>query len=115
MISPMLLSSVFKLVESYDFSLQIPSDRVELRIEVFQQSGVSRTFKVRLFRYESFRIQSTFPQAAGAPVHPPSDELILKEFESFCPSYAVAKAAENSDYVLEATIDELLAWAATVE
>jgi hypothetical protein len=104
-------TTLYRVVQSWDVLLDVPSDEIDLRIEVSEQVGKSGTFKVRIFRYESYRIQSTFPQNEGEPVHPPSDEVILKEFESFVPRYATSASGESAEGVLEETLAELKSWA----
>lgn len=100
--------TLFQLVRTADVSIKIASEIVEVRIETFCRRP--DVFKVRIFRYESFRIQSSFPQAEGQPVHAPSDEVILKELESFFPKFGKPQAAESVERVEEATMEELRLW-----
>jgi len=69
------------LVETIQFSVAVPDDELELRVELFEALAQPRHYGARLWRIERFRIQSTFPQVDHHPAHRPSDESILKEFE----------------------------------
>jgi hypothetical protein len=101
---------LYRLVQTWELLLDTGSEEIELRIEISEQVDKSGTFKARIFRYESYRLQSTFPQNEGAPLHAPSDEVILKEFESFVPRYANAGPGRDPEHVLEETVAELKAW-----
>ncbi len=72
---------VSDLIGTFDLPLRIPDDEVHLRIEIFRCVEPRGHYYFRVWRYEHYRIQATFPQEASEPSHPPSDELILKEFE----------------------------------
>jgi hypothetical protein len=54
-----------------------------LRLEILEKVTQPGLFRARVWRIESYRLQSTFPQENGEPSHAPSDELILKDFEGF--------------------------------
>jgi hypothetical protein len=51
---------------------------IHFRVEIMKRTG-ARRLEARLWRYEFFRLQSTFPQAKGKPIDEPSDELVLVE------------------------------------
>jgi len=74
---------VRKLVDCCELELALPQETLLLRVEVFERIDGTGTFTARIWRLESYRLQSTFPQADGQPSHEPSDEVILKEFEGF--------------------------------
>jgi hypothetical protein len=78
-----LLKLALRLVETIQFSVPLPDEDLELRVELFEALAKPRHYGARLWRIERFRIQSTFPQVEGQPAHRPSDEVILKEFEGF--------------------------------
>jgi hypothetical protein len=72
------------LVDTVELSVPLEDEELILRIELFESVARARHYSARVWRLEFYRIQSTFPQAnGGRPVHEPSDELILKEFEGF--------------------------------
>jgi hypothetical protein len=78
-----LLNLALRLVETLQFSVPLPQEDLELRLELFESLAKPRHYGARLWRLERFRIQSTFPQVDGRPAHDPSDEVVLKEFEGF--------------------------------
>jgi hypothetical protein len=108
------LKSARVLVDTLELNVVLNDDDLALRIEIFEMITNPRHYSVRVWRLEYYRIQATFPQSDGAPVHAPSDEVILKEFEGFeLPSepryYAdplAARAAFLSE--LEASINLLM-------
>jgi hypothetical protein len=76
------LASARVLVDTLELSAVLKDDdHLILRIEIFETISNPRHYSVRVWRLEHYRIQPTFPQLDGAPVHAPSDEFILKEFE----------------------------------
>lgn len=64
---------------------------IELRIEILRILATGR-FRARVFRFEFYRIQPTFPQAEGEPSVSASDEMILMEDEG------TVGDAVNADY-----------------
>jgi len=52
-------------------------ESLDYRIDVMETMGEAQRFRVRVYRYEFFRIQSTFPQKRGRPSDQPSDEQII--------------------------------------
>lgn len=64
------------LVDTLESSVALKDDDLTLRIEIFETISRPRHYSVRVWRLEYYRIQATFPQLAGAPMHAPSDEVI---------------------------------------
>ena len=95
----------YRLVRTVEVSSIVASSEVTFRVETFRNSARPQLFRVRLFRYESFRIQSSFPQSGGLPEHAPSDELLLKEFEGFFPTYCDAREGKSAAFVEEFTLE----------
>jgi hypothetical protein len=79
-----LREQVRVLMDTVELSVSLEDEELTLRIEVYESLVRPRCFTARVWRLELYRIQATFPQAAGGrPAHDPSDEMILKEFEGF--------------------------------
>jgi len=82
-------------------------DVATLRLEILEEATQPGAFRARFWRIESYRLQSTFPQENGEPSHPPSDELILKDFEGFESPLQDARpfvdANQAEEYVLRNT------------
>lgn len=55
---------------------------VHLRVE-FLKRARAKHLDAKLWRFEFYRIQATFPQTRGAPSHEPADELVLVEEHMF--------------------------------
>ncbi len=71
-----------EVVATFDFG-PIPLEDLSLtfRVDIYRTIGKRRQFFARVWRFEMFRIQPTFPQEEGKPSHHPSDEtIILEEF-----------------------------------
>ncbi|EKD81096.1 MAG: hypothetical protein ACD_39C01981G0003 [uncultured bacterium] len=80
-----ITSPTFVLIRTLEFDLDLSNqddaDMFSLRVELFQALSDSEVFRYKVWRTESFRIQSTFPQGrSGLPRHKASDENILIEF-----------------------------------
>lgn len=80
-----ITSPAFALIRTLEFDVDLSnqndSDKFSLRVELFQAVSDSEIFRYKVWRTESFRIQSTFPQGrSGLPRHKASDENILIEF-----------------------------------
>ncbi len=92
---------VWLVVRTLEVQINLEDDDIVLRVELLQRQG-ELVYRVRIWRIEFFRLQSTFPQENGEPRHAPSDEAILKEFEGMeCPyaeptSFAGIEAAEHA-------------------
>jgi hypothetical protein len=106
--------AVWRLALASEITLERDEDPIELRVEVFRFEADRRMFKARIWRLESYRLQSTFPQRRGKPSHPPSDELILKEFEGFESSYSEPHRAQSARSVESAILNELQTWASSL-
>jgi hypothetical protein len=80
-IHPAIRSAVFRLIETCELDISLSSeDTFSLKIELLQSLDDSRVYRYRAWRYEFFRLQSTFPQDANGQIHQPSDEIILVAF-----------------------------------
>src|SRR5690606_31237580 len=108
------LQQVFLLVRTLEFEVELPEDTVSLRLEIFRSRASKTLFKARIWRLEHFRIQPTFPQQQGRPLHQPSDELVLKEFESFETMFGEPRRARSVRAVERSVASEILAWARSV-
>lgn len=81
---------IFTLVNTVEFEIVWPHgpdgdlDEFITRIELFQAKTNPKTFRAHIWRTESYRIQSTFPQdpSTGQPKDKPSDEEILVEWSA---------------------------------
>jgi hypothetical protein len=100
---------LYRLVRTAELSIRWADQELELRMETFESTKPAR-YRVRLWRYETFRLQPTFPQSGASPSHAPSDEFILKEFESFYPSLREPGPADSADAAETAALTELRAW-----
>jgi hypothetical protein len=69
----------YRVVQVVDLEPIDLSDGMSLafRIEVLEALGDKGSFRARVSRHESFRIQSSFPQKRGKPSEQASDEEIL--------------------------------------
>lgn len=61
-------------------------DSVTVRVELLRRVGDAGLYRCRVWRLESYRIQPTFPQTAGAPAHLPSDEEVLVSWTHALPA-----------------------------
>ena len=66
----------YKLATISEFMLDMDDETMQLRVEVFQSASNAQAFKLRIYRLEYFRIQSTFPQNNGKPLHTRSDHKV---------------------------------------
>jgi hypothetical protein len=78
-----VLKSARVLVDTLELNVALESNDLTLRVEIYETISSPKHYSMRIWRLEHYRIQATFPQLDGAPVHAPSDEIILKEFEGF--------------------------------
>jgi hypothetical protein len=101
------------LVDTVELTFAVGDDEIQLRVEILECIEPKGCYTARLWRYEHYRIQPTFPQSGGEPTHEASDELILKEFEGFESPLREPKAfpalMAARDYVLQ----ELAVWLGT--
>jgi len=67
------LSEVVRTIEVSPIALT-GGESLHLRLEVLKQG---KRFVGRVYRWEFFRIQPTFPQHKGRPAHDESDEMLL--------------------------------------
>lgn len=77
-----------RIVAVYDLDpivLSPASDALHFRVEIIRRSRTGR-LEARIWRYEFFRLQPTFPQRKGKPIHEASDESILVEDQTFLKS-----------------------------
>ena len=78
-----ITSPIFELIETFEFDMTLADDCWPTRIELYRATESPNLYRCRVWQAESYRIQSTFPQAAGAPAHEPSDEVVLVEYSSY--------------------------------
>ncbi|HMI86916.1 MAG TPA: hypothetical protein VK550_22635 [Polyangiaceae bacterium] len=76
-----VLKNTRVLVDTLELNVTLEDDELTLRVEIFETISKPRHYSVRIWRLEHYRLQATFPQLDGSPVHAQSDEIILKEFE----------------------------------
>jgi len=79
--------------------------RLSFRIECFGPASASGAYRVLVWRLEYFRLQSTFPQKAGLPAHPPSDhEIMVRDDEMIAidDEIKASSAAEAVEHVVRA-------------
>jgi hypothetical protein len=111
---PVIKSAMFNLIRTFELDISLATeDSFTLRIDIFQSFDDNKIYRYRAWRYEFFRMQSTFPQdSQGHGIHQPSDEIILvafslpkfaalQEFSSDDSKQAVRKVIENLGSALE--------------
>lgn len=59
---------------------------VTVRVELLRCVGDAGLYRCRAWRLESYQIQPTFPQTAGAPAHLPSDEEVFVSWTHAVPA-----------------------------
>lgn len=114
LIHPVIKSSLFDLIRTFEIDIALEAeDSFTIRIDIFQSIDDNKIYRYRAWRYEFFRLQSTFPQdSQGHGIHQPSDEIILvafslpkfvalQEFSADDSKQAVHKVIENLGYALE--------------
>jgi hypothetical protein len=99
-----------RLEDTIDVTLELNAEEIELRVEIFSCAAPRGHYCARLWRYEYYRIQSTFPQADGLPRDPPSDELILKEFEGMDSPLRRPKAFRSVGAARDHVLAEIARW-----
>jgi hypothetical protein len=100
-------SSIYELIKTIEFDVEIGDDGFSLRLELFQSLEDSKTFRVHLWRTEFYRIQSTFPQESGTPKHEPSDELIWIDWSTQLQEDYNNFQAENAENAVQLVLDEI--------
>jgi hypothetical protein len=80
-------------------------DELRFRLEIFSLSG---RFQVVLRRWETLRVQPTFPQADGTPTLPFADHFILVEDESLDLSDIASDSVEGAVSSALARLDNAL-------
>ena len=108
-----ILSNARVLAKTVETLVQIAGDDLLLRVEVFQCLQPSGHYLARIWRLDHFRVQSTFPQSHGVPLHSPSDEVILKEFEGFESPLAEPTAFADAEGATQYVLERLTAWVAS--
>ena len=103
-----------RVVRTLEVPVQLADDDLAmLRLEILEKVAQPGSFRARVWRIESYRLQSTFPQENGEPSHSPSDELILKDFEGFESPLQSAQpfvdANQAEEYVLKSFVEWLTA------
>ena len=103
------------LAQTLEFAFDVGSDEFHLRIEIFECVDTSGCYVARVWRNEYFRIQPTFPQAQGEPMHLPSDEIILKEFEGLESPLAEPTPFPNLAAAREHVVRKVVSWRDALE
>lgn len=106
-------SPAFALVKTLVFDVEIDdADAFALRLELFQDETDAGRFRASLWREETFRIQSTFPQSAstGEPEDSPSDELILVDWSHQLSRNYSDFGADNADAAVKTVLDDFQRW-----
>lgn len=108
----MMPGSVFTLIKTVVFDVEIGDDSFALRVELFQDESDSGRFRVKMWRTEFFRIQSTFPQSAstGKPQDDPSDEFILVDWSHNLSRDYSDFRADNVDAALRVVLEDYQRW-----
>jgi hypothetical protein len=101
----------WRVVRTLEVHVTLEEDDVLLRVDLLQKLASPQLYRVRIWRIEFYRLQSTFPQVGGEPQHPPSDEAILKEFEGTACPYAEPTAFDGPDAAENAVMQYLHEWA----
>lgn len=103
--------SMRHLVQTLEVEVPVDDDELIVRIEIFEDLSAPGNYISRIWRLEHYRLQSTFPQNAGVPVHSPSDELILKRFEGFESSLVSPAQFTDANAAAQQVLKELSEWA----
>jgi hypothetical protein len=105
-------ASLFVLTKQAELDVSLGDDHFSVRIEVLRALNRKNTFRVRFWRTELFRIQSTFPQSRrGTPAHQASDELILVDASDNMTGSWDAIRSSSADAALRAAVAAVTAWA----
>lgn len=104
-----ITSAVFEIVDTFEFDMSLGDDSWPTRVEIYQAAGNPHWFRCRVWQSESYRIQSTFPQAGGLPEHAPSDEVVLVDYSNYLrcdwePSGFEASSPKEARQMVEAAI-----------
>jgi hypothetical protein len=100
----------FVVVSTREMMVPMGADEAQVRLEILRSASDPELFRIRFWMAELYRVQSTFPQdGAGKPAHEPSDELILKAWESFAPVHDTIRARDAAA-AEAAALDELGRW-----
>jgi hypothetical protein len=70
---------IVKVIDLKEIMLANDSPRFSFRVEILRKWRSRGTYRVRVYRKETFRVQPTFPQKAGRPQYEPSDEEFFVE------------------------------------
>ena len=104
----------FVLVRVVEVNIKLGAEECAVRLEILAGRTERTRFRLRFWRLESYRLQSTFPQDAdGRPAHGLSDELILKEWESL-PAPVIELEAPDVDAAEAHGLQTLESWLAGV-
>lgn len=97
---------ISEIIGTYDLGpLGTESESFSFRVEIHRELGEVGKLFARIWRHETYRLQSTFPQSSGQPLHEPSDETITVEESSF--NGKPNHYAESSYSLLENVILEM--------
>jgi hypothetical protein len=75
----MVAWEVVKVVDLKEITLANDSPSFSFRVEILREWRPRGTYRARVYRKETFRVQPTFPQKAGRPQYEPSDEEFFVE------------------------------------
>jgi hypothetical protein len=100
------ISSWFELVKIIEVCVNrtLDDQKLNIRIELFKSNDQPQSYKVYVSRAEYFRIQPTFPQEQGLPLHDPCDEIIWVRDSFLWPSSREVIHAENTEAALNQVI-----------
>lgn len=93
----MVAWEVVKVVDLKEIPLANDSPSFSFRVEILREWRPRGTYRARVYRKETFRVQPTFPQSAGKPQYEPSDE-----------EFFVEDVAGNWDALQGKTVKEVL-------
>jgi hypothetical protein len=73
-----LIDPVYKLIEVYEFDLDLDNDRPSFRLELFQALDNDNRFRCRVREHEIYRMNPTFPQDQSDDTPAKSAELLIE-------------------------------------
>jgi hypothetical protein len=104
---PLNLFDVAKVSES---EVELGDESFRVRVEITRSRRTPGMFRANVWRTEYYRIQPTFPQKRGRPVHQPSDEIIWLDSTAVLRAYGEPYRAGSLAEAEQLVLDELRAW-----
>ena len=98
-----LVAPVYKLLEVYEFDLDLEDDQPSFRLELFQALDDERRFRCRVREHEIYRMQPTFPQDDSAEDTARSAELLI-EGSLLCLPDLLDFEAEDAEQALDIAV-----------